>query len=99
MYAKFVKRGLKEPDSVLHYTMDYQRRSDVFLDYIEENLEETENEGDVITFSAMYNHFKQWHIRYFNSKPNKIYSKNIWKRFGKCIKRPERWKKLKFQSY
>lgn len=100
MYAKFVKEGLKEPDSVLHYTMDYQRRSDVFLDYIEENLEESENEGDVITFSAMYNHFKQWHIEYFNSKPNKnLFKEYMEKRFGKCIKRPERWKKLKFQSY
>lgn len=100
MYAKFVKEGLKEPESVIKYTKDYQRRSDVYLDYIEENILETNDDSDILMFSALYNHFKQWHMEYYNEKPSKVLFKEYMERkYGKCIKRPERWKKLKFQVF
>tara|TARA_B110000977_G_scaffold201886_1_gene299809 strand:+ start:14533 stop:17073 length:2541 start_codon:yes stop_codon:yes gene_type:complete len=100
MYAKFTKEGLKEPESVIKYTKEYQRRSDVYLDYIEENIVETTDESDIISFSSLFNHFKQWHIEYYNEKPNKVMFKTYMERkYGKCIKRPERWKKIKFQEF
>ena len=100
MYSKFLKEGLKEPESVIKYTKEYQRRSDVYLDYIEENLIVTENTEDVMTFSSLYNHFKQWHVEYYNEKPSKVLFKEYMERkYGKCEKRPERWKCMKFQVY
>lgn len=96
MYKKLKKEGLKEPHSVLKYTKEYQRRSDVYLDYIEDNLIESDDENDSITFANIFNHFKMWHIEYYNERPSSVlFREYMEKRYGKCNKR-HGWKKLKF---
>lgn len=97
MYSKYIKEGLKEPESVIQYTKDYQRRSDVYLDYIEENVIETNDDSDKIKLNEFFAHFKEWHIEAYNEKPRredfKVYMET---KYGTCNKRYG-WKKLKLR--
>ena len=98
MYSKYLKEGLKEPESVLKYTKEYQRRSDVYLDYIEENIVCTENDNDTLTFMSLFNNFKIWHMDSYNEKPNKLAFKEYMEhKFGACHRRYG-WKKMSFVS-
>lgn len=101
IYDRYLKEGLKEPESVIRCTKEYQRRSDIFLDYIEENVEITNNEKDTITFNALYANFRTWHIDSYNEKPSRTSKSELkaymertygtWnKRFG--------WKNIRFIS-
>lgn len=96
MYSKYLKEGLKEPESVIKYTKDYQRRSDVYMDYIEENIMQTDDENDTLTLTSMFNNFKTWHMDSYNEKPNRnAFKEYMEKKFGPCHRR-HGWKKIKF---
>lgn len=68
-YEKYLKEGLKEPECVLKFTKEYQRKSDIYLDFIEENIKVTEDEKDTLKLNEIYNQFKAWHIDAYSEKP------------------------------
>lgn len=71
-YERYKKEGLKEPESVLHHTREYQKKSDMILDFIEETLEYTGCEKDTIQISELYSLCKVWFTDTLSDKsPNK----------------------------
>ena len=97
-YKKYQNEGLREPECVMKFTKDYQRRSDVYMDYIEENIEETENDKDTIMFNSMYMQFKEWHIDAYHEKPVRNNFKDYMeRRYGKLNKKYG-WKYVKFAA-
>jgi len=60
-YKKFMDNGLKEPEKVLMHTKNYKKQSDIFLEFIEDELEVTKSNGDFETMDTIYSTFKQWY--------------------------------------
>ena len=99
-YQKDVKEGLKEPDCVMKFTNDYQKKSDVFLDYIGENIIETENEKDGLKLNEIYSNFKSWHTEAYGRKSdfNRTDLKNYFEtKYGEATKK-NGFLKIKFHE-
>lgn len=60
-FKVYVVNGLKEPLEVIQYTNKYRENSDVFLEFINEVLEDTQNEDDVMTLDNIYKYFSNWY--------------------------------------
>ena len=60
---------IKEPKCITICTKEYQRISDSMLDYIEENIEVTNDKKDKIGILQTYAHFKEWYQSSYNEKP------------------------------
>jgi P4 family phage/plasmid primase-like protien len=88
---------IKEPEEVLKYTLEYQRKSDFWLDYIEESLDHTDQRKDVVNQSNLYGHFREWYAECYNMKtPNrKDFKENMDKRLGKPSTRGWQYYKMK----
>lgn len=59
--TRFKINGLKEPEKVKEFTNEYQRQSDIYYEYISEQLQLTGNSKDRINLTTMYNDFKMWY--------------------------------------
>ena len=59
--TRFKVNGLKEPEKVKEFTNEYQRQSDIYYEYISEQLQLTGNSKDRINLTTMYNDFKMWY--------------------------------------
>lgn len=72
-YPAYIKSGLFEPDKVLVHTREYEKKSDVYQEFLDEQLEITKKRKDCITMDIMFNAFKSFYREsYSNSKcPNK----------------------------
>jgi P4 family phage/plasmid primase-like protien len=87
-YPKYKNDGLTEPKKVTKHTDEYQKESDIYHEFIEENLEITGNDKDSIDISTLYENFKDW----FNSShgtgnaPSKKILKNYFKKTDKECK-------------
>jgi len=57
-YHKYVKEGLKEPEEVLKNTKAYQEESDIFLQFIEDNI--TTSLTEKLAVTEVNNVFKMW---------------------------------------
>lgn len=60
---------IKEPKCITICTKEYQRISDSMLDYIEENIEVSNDKKDKIGIISLYTHFKEWYQSSYNEKP------------------------------
>lgn len=93
-YRKYKTEGLREPAAVMHYTMEYQKRCDVYLEFVNTYIVATEDKNDIIKLSEVYATFKDYYKTYSsevskmpNSKELKAYidtkvakgSHNMWK--------------------
>lgn len=59
-YKSYIKNGIDEPPKVLLHTNEYQNNSDIFMEYIGDNILSTEPK-DYITFSDLWEDFKKWY--------------------------------------
>ena len=80
-YKKYKETGIKVPNEVIKFTLEYQKQCDLYSDYIMEYLEETKDMNDGIEISHMYEEFKIWYQDVFNN--NKIPSKLEFKKYFK----------------
>lgn len=62
-------RGVKEPEDVIKYTLAYQRRSNVVLEFVEQTLECTGIARDRVELDLVYSEFKMWYTSAYNQKP------------------------------
>ena len=100
-HYKKVKKGgfvIHEPESVMQYTREYQKRSDTMLEYVTENIEEMEDKKYKLSISMIYAHFKDWFRDEYSEKPPaskelKIYLES---KYGKMKK--SGWTGLAFKS-
>ena len=87
-FKHYKKHGLKEPNKVTLYTSDYQRNSDIYLEYIVEKLVRTNSKQDLIKLSQLYDMFKVWYKRYYNVQTNvtqKEFKTNILVKLPNCF--------------
>lgn len=89
-FIHYKKHGLKEPNKVTLYTSDYQRNSDIYLEYIVEKLVRTDSNNDIIKLPQLYSMFKVWYKDYYNNSTN-INQKEF--KTNMNIKLPERFTK------
>jgi P4 family phage/plasmid primase-like protien len=68
-YKSYIKNGIDEPPKVLLQTNEYQNNSDVFMEYIGDNILSTDYK-DYISFSDLWEDFKKWY-RESNRPDNK----------------------------
>ncbi len=69
-FKQYKLNGLKEPNKVTLYTSNYQRNSDIYLDFIAENLVRTDLSNDTIQMKSLYSTFKVWYKDYYNTPTN-----------------------------
>jgi hypothetical protein len=89
-YKKYVKNGngLHTPEEVTLSTNKYREENDIYIQYVEEDLEETRDENDILTENVVYTAFTSWYSEnyptyYAREKPGKrAIRKEISKRIG-----------------
>lgn len=98
MYALYKKDGLMEPDSVMYHTREYQKKSDLYQDFIEDNIECTDGPKDNLLINILYTRFKAWHQEaYCTLAPSRtIFKSEFEKKFGPPHK-TQGWKGLKLK--
>ena len=69
-YKKYKKEGLTEPDEVKKKTHEYQKKSDIYLEFISENLEE--KESGKVGIKALYDVFKIWYKDNYHGTGTKL---------------------------
>ena len=60
IYKTYRVEGLTAPPKVCKYTDDYQKKSDLFQQFIKERLEKTKSKKDFVSLNDMYDEFKAW---------------------------------------
>lgn len=75
-YKTYINNGVTEPSKVLMNTHQYQNNSDVFMEYIGDNIKSTDNNKDLISADEIWQDFKRWHK---DSNRNKIPAKSEFK--------------------
>lgn len=74
IFKQYKENGeMKEPPEVLEATKDYQRKNDIFADYFEECLEESN--GEFMSVTDMFSSFKMW-VQEENAKGGKMVKKS-----------------------
>jgi phage/plasmid-associated DNA primase len=58
-YTEYKRHGIREPVEVQYATNKYRKRNDVFLQFIDENI--IESDDSKITISEVYGFFKDWY--------------------------------------
>lgn len=59
-YKKYLLEGIEEPEEVTKYTQEYQRVQDHIAQFIQDRIEYTENQFDVIRLHETFDEYKQW---------------------------------------
>ncbi len=68
-YPKYIKEGISEPKKVLAFTDKYKRDSDIYYEFLNENLVVTNDKKDYESINVIYNAFKFWYKEsYANNK-------------------------------
>ena len=62
-YAKYrVHKIKKVPDEIKNFTLDFKKQSDLYIDFICDNIEDTKNiKDDFINLNDLYDEFKIWY--------------------------------------
>lgn len=77
-YKKYKKEGIKVPNEVLKFTNNYQKNCDVFIEFLEDNVEEG-TKKDEISFTELHEEYKIWYSDNYNS--NKFATKRDFKKY------------------
>ena len=101
LIQRYMKRyklnGLVEPEKVTAFTKEYQRQSDIYYEYMSEQLELTSNNKDRINLTTLYNDFKMWYKEAHTERKcpaRSIFKENIEDKLGKM--RSNGWRGIRF---
>ena len=70
----YMDNGLKEPEKVTRFTKEYQQESDVFLEFINDNIKVTNDKNDKLKIGMLFTRFKAWYKEAYAD--NKVPSRN-----------------------
>ena len=85
-YNKYKKNGIKPPQDITKYTDEYQKQCDIYIDFIKNSIEFTDNESDSLCISEVHDEFKMWYSDNYNVNkiPSKVdFKKYLQKKYGK----------------
>ena len=85
-YNIYKEEGIIVPEEVSSFTKMYQKNSDLYSEFIFDNLTKTDNKDDIIGINEIYDEFRIWYQQNYNSNkvPVKRELKNYMeKKFGK----------------
>jgi len=68
-YPRYSKEGLCEPDKVSKYTQQYQKDSDVYLEFLDDYVVETGCFDDSERIQFFFELFKKWYSANYSAKP------------------------------
>jgi P4 family phage/plasmid primase-like protien len=91
-YKDYQKNGIKVPNEVIKFTLEYQKQCDLYTDFIIDNLEETKEDNDIIELNELYDEFKTWYEETFsnNKHPSKVeFKKYLKKKYLKKVSTKE----------
>lgn len=60
-YKKYREGGLSHPDLVMEHTNEYRRDSDVFQDYVSDQLDKTDDVKDAVSIQKLYDDMRDWY--------------------------------------
>ena len=87
-YKIYIRDGINEPEQVLLHTKEYEKNSDLYIEYITEHLIQTSHK-DYLTTEETWNDFRKWlgsSNRYQQKKIKKLEAKTeLELRLGKII--------------
>lgn len=102
-HKEYIKNGIKEPEEVLKCTREYQRSNDCYLDFVESELEKS-NDNSLIKADA-YTCFKLWVVDnappHFKSIVKKTFTNAVDKILSKGVQniaKLESWKGWSFKN-
>ena len=100
---KNLKENKKDPNKITLFTLEYQKNSDIYLEFINESIQMTQNSKDFLTVYSIFDTFKLWYKEAHteNKCPNRGEMKsNLEEKFGKvkCINSKQAWRMMKFIS-
>lgn len=78
-YKKYKKTGLVLPESVIHFTKDYQKGMDQYHEFIDTRLEYTQSREDRIDWNNLYSQFTTWYEE--NVQVNRVPTKQDLKKY------------------
>jgi phage/plasmid-associated DNA primase len=67
-YQNYKNNGLIEPEKVTKFTLEYQMDSDVYLEFMTDNLIETKNKKDMLDLQEVYDVYKFWYTQHYSNK-------------------------------
>lgn len=59
-YERYIQEGLKTPREVQEFSQSYWRRSDIYYNYIDSNIELLPRDDSRLSISEVYNNFHAW---------------------------------------
>ena len=90
LIQRYIKRfrleGLKEPIKVKQFTNEYQKKSDIFLEYVNEQIIYTGDKKDKVNITTLYLDFKFWYKESHSERgiPKKLdFKENLETKLGK----------------
>jgi len=60
--------GLQEPEEVTKYTNNYKKKTDVYMEFLDEYIKKTDDLGDEENVDIIYKYFKGWHRSSYDEK-------------------------------
>ncbi len=78
-YARYKVNGIKVPEEVLRFTIEFQKMFDMYSEFIDNVIVETGIETDVTTLSELHEEFKNWYLETFNNP--KVPTKNEFRQY------------------
>lgn len=103
-YGIYITEGIVEPDEVIKYTLEYQRRNDIFSEFMEQECEKTDNEKDVIAYPDLFAKYKFYckenNIAMSSNAKKHDYIKSFSKVLGRAynVRRTDMWKGWKLAN-
>ena len=101
IYKKYRTEGLHASSKVCKYTEEYQKKSDLFQQFVKEKLNKTTSKKDFISLNDMYDEFKAWFKESHTDKrcPNKNdFKEEIEEKIG-LISTKGGWRYYRFLLY
>lgn len=87
-YKRYKKKGkIVEPEEVMQYTKEYQRKNDVFADFCDCYVEKSDSKSDEISVNLLFEKFKEYcAVDNIKNKVNKtLFQEAMCSRYGKLV--------------
>jgi P4 family phage/plasmid primase-like protien len=100
-FRKYKKNGLIEPMKVKSFTLEYQKSSDTYLEFINEQIEFTTEKKNRINLTTLYSEFKSWFKEAHTERkcPSRNeFKSNLEEKFGKMKSYGWQYMKIKCEE-